>query len=638
MKVASPLNCVRLVLLTMLLSHGAAFSRALAADSDPAQVEVSADRNSLGMDESLSLRFSIRVEGTAQVGDPEYNAPDFDEVNQYSSVFVESFYENGKFGVRNNRKITKILRPRKTGSLTISDIRVRVNGKSYDQRPIQVQVVGSGQGTPPPARYGGSGMGLRGVGKNTPQLPFTIRVELDRTRAYKGQQVIVSYYLYRRSKVFNIQVQKYPILDGFLREDIDLPILGQRLESESVVVDGVPFERSLLARYAAYPLKEGKLPIDSMTIKGNYYPGSDAGIDMNNPLQGFFQQLQPKEWSHRNDRIELEVVPLPTDGRPTSFTGGVGDFVLESALDKRNLKVNDAATLTIKVEGTGNVAAITEPKVSWPKDVEVFESKSRMLPARGGVSTKIFEIVFIPRRPGKVTIPAAEMAYFSVKDSAYRVLRGADQEIEVVATEGVQASVPNAQSTPRKEGAVFLLPEEWKNGIQLSGQSSRIVTVLLWLILVLSGLLVGGVLFRRVAKKWTRLRSMQASWFSGNRARGSDSGWGELRRFEEMCGQAPWSEVLGAYEQLLSLFLSEVESCSQIPARALSRDDLFREAIEKGGEEGVWKRVCVLLEYCEWVRYGSSAGMVTQPEARSRFPSWMGEAGRLIAELKKASS
>ena len=582
---------------------------------------VTVDRASIGQDESVSLKFSIRTEGSIQVGEPEYDASGFDEVNQYSNIFVESFYENGRFGVRNNKSLIKVLRPNRQGNQVISGIRININGKVLEHPPIRIEVLPPGQGTPPPERYGGGGMGLRGAAKRAPTVPFTIRVELDRSRAYKGQQVIVSYYLYRRARVFNIQVQKYPILDGFLREDLDLPILGQRLQSESVVVDGVPYERSLLARYAAYPLKEGKLPIDSMTIKGNYYPGTGAEFDLDNPVQSFFQQMQPREWSHRSDRVDLEVVPLPAEGRPTSFTGGVGDFTLETAADRGSLRANEALSLTYKVEGTGNIAAITEPKVAWPQDVEVFESKSRTLPARSGVATKIFEIIVIPRRPGRLSIPAAELSYFSVKDRDYRTLKSSGHEIEVTPgnSEGsgsAPVSAPASTATSGTAPVTLVSPEDWSEAPRLgSWLGLRPGGRGWWGILGLLGL-SGSVLVLRLLsgarRKWSMLRAVR------RRGAGRDREWEALQKFiTRDSAQAPWNRVVEAYEALSQRLLQAIEQRTAIPARALSRDEIHRRATdERIGDESLWKRACLLLEYCEWVRFGASAGMVTEPEAR----------------------
>ena len=400
--------------------------------------EVSVDRSSIGLDESISLKFRILSDGVDSRDEPEFQAPDFDLVNQYSSVFVESYFENGRFGARNNRQLTKVLRPTRQGELTISGIQVKLGGKLIQHPPIVIKVGGGGQGTPPPPAYGGSGAGLRGAGKRAAgaNLPFMIRAEVDQARVYKGQQIVVSYYMYQRARTHNLQVDKFPVLDGFLREDLELPILGQRLmNQESVVLDGVAYNRVLLARYAAYPLKEGRLSIDSMAIKGNYYapPGGvgDSQDPISDALNSFMRQLQPKVWSHRSDPVDVIVDPLPLDGRPTSFTGGVGDFEVTSVVDRITAKVNEPITMVVKVEGRGNIGAVGQPPTKWPDGIEVYETKQKVSGSQGGTASKIFEILLIPRKPGKFVLPEQILGFFSPAERRYKERKASGIEIFV---------------------------------------------------------------------------------------------------------------------------------------------------------------------------------------------------------------
>ena len=91
-----------LLLASVLLTGGG--HRSVAAEGP--SFEASVDRAAIGQDESVALRFKVVTSGMSGGAEPEFEAPDFDVVNQYSSVFVESFYENGKFGARNNRQFT----------------------------------------------------------------------------------------------------------------------------------------------------------------------------------------------------------------------------------------------------------------------------------------------------------------------------------------------------------------------------------------------------------------------------------------------------------------------------------------------------------------------------------------------------
>ena len=258
----------------------------IAAMAQDVNVNVVTDRTQIPEDESVSLKFIVTVSGNqAAVQQPTYLAPDFELVNTFNSTQMQSVYENGNFSVRNTREITHVLRPRKSGKLKISNINVSVNNKNLKQKDISVEVVPAGAATPPPQGYGGS-VGLRGGGKKMPSTPFFVRAELNKSEIFKGEQLIVSYYLYKRARVFNIAARKYPDLKGFFKED--MPVNNAR--HENVVLDGVPYQKQILARYAVYPLKSGKLKVDAMEIQANYYPKNQMQNNNRNfdPFEKFF--------------------------------------------------------------------------------------------------------------------------------------------------------------------------------------------------------------------------------------------------------------------------------------------------------------------------------------------------------------
>ncbi len=607
---------------------------ALAAASAAVNFTAQVDRAQITQDDSVSLKLSVRTEGATAVEPPNFSAPDFDLVNEFTGAFVESYYENGRFGARNTQQITKVLRPRKTGDLKITDIAIRVNGQVFTAPPITVRVDPAGQGTPPPPQHGGGGVGLRGA-KRLTGAGFFVRAEVDKNKIYKGEQLIVSYYLYRRVRVFNIQVTKYPTLNGFLREDLDMPILGQRLDSEAVVLDGVPYERSLLARYAAYPLKEGKLSIDAMAIKANYY-AMDA-FEEEDPFTNFFRQMAPRQGTSRSDLLNVEVSPLPLDGRPASFSGGVGELEIVSAVDKYEVRANESVTLKVKVEGRGNFAALGEPKAKWPENVELYESKGNSKAGRGGVGEKIFEFVLIPRVPGKMTLPAMELSYFDPAKNAY--VTKTTEPIDIQVGEAAPGSAaPPARSAQPSQSRVDIPAEEQPRGLRnpettpslIRRSSDKIWDTLSWvglggILLAIVWMLVDtlrrGVLGARVLEESRRAKRRVAE----------SKSWQKLEAQARAARQgAAWIEVAQAYESLSGAVYDAIDRAYGIGARSLSRSELRSLLVEERSlAEPVWNKVERLLEFAEAVRFAISAGAVSEAAAREQLENWVAE-GRAI--------
>ncbi len=596
---------------------------------------VQVDRNQISVDESVSLKLSIEVEDIGKIKTPHFSAPDFDVVNEFTSTFVQSYYDNGKFGAKNTHQITKVLRPRKTGNLTITELQVEADGKVYTSPPIQIQVGASGAGTPPPQNYGGSGVGLRGAGKRAPGRGFFLRAELDKQKAFKGEQIIVSFYLYRRVRVFQAEASRYPTFNGFLREDLEIPILQGRLDAEAVALDGVVYERSLVARFAAYPIKEGRLKIDPLSVKLNYQNdqrqmGQEGGDDV---FMNLFSQLTPMTGTADSEPVYVEVLSLPQEGMPPSFSGGVGDFSVTSAVDKAEVKANEAVTVTVKVEGRGNVAAIEEPKAKWPDTVELYDSKGRAKTGHGGTGEKIFEFLLIPRTPGKLKLPGLEFSFFDPVKKQYMTRTSGPIDLTVLEGAPGSAQLPRSKSStavgaeevileihgikPLTEGAIpaSSLKIHWTRGLIL------LPGVALLFLLGLGG--CDWIRQRRQQQKRHKV-SVSKSW-QGLRS--------QARQVQP--NGISQQELIQIYELLSGAVYDGIDRAYDLGARSLSRQALEEILVrQRALPLETWRRLSELLEYAEMIRFASRTGVVSELDARSQLEKWINEGQALEEEMK----
>lgn len=627
-----------------LLVLAAFLAGAPAARATNIEFTAQADRTSVSTDESVSVKFTIRSDGAfSSIDGPRFNAPGFDVVNEYTGQFVESYYENGRFGMRNIRTVTQVLKPKKAGRYRIDGLSVKVDGRSYSAPSIDIEVESGGAVSPPPRSYGGGVVPApqpRGP-KRAPSTGFFVRAEVDKRKLYKGEQLIVSYYLYQRSRVFNLSVDKYPTLAGFLREDLDMPILGQRLDSDQVLIDGVAYNRALLVRYAAYPIKDGKLSIDAMAIKASYY-GGQAGGDDDDPFMNFFQQMAPRIGTSRSDVISIEVEPLPETGRPASFTGGVGEFQILAVADKQEVRANEAVTVTVKVEGRGNAASIGEPKATLPDTVELYESKGRAKTHKSGASEKVFELLLIPRQPGKVTIPAFELSTFDPAKEAYVTRSTAPIELTVlepapgsaVAVAPKRAARPKAQAGPGDDTQGPPRPAaEGMRPLKEPGPFSSWAGRPLWRWLYGLGAL--SMLAFAAMVVVTRLGERRAELAATQRVRrlAESKSWQHLRsRSKAVAGKGKWQDVTEAYELLCGAVYDVIDRTYSVGARSISRADLGRVLVgERSLPEPIWQKISRILEFAEAVRYASSAGAVSETAARSQLEKWVRE-GQAVDE------
>ncbi len=618
------------------------------------EFKAEADREEIAQDESVSVKLTVEADGTVPVESPQFDAPGFDEIQNYQGSFVQSYYDSnaGKFSAKFSRSFTYVLRPKNTGRLAITNIRVKVDGQTYTAGPITVIVTGGGAGTPPPRGYGGAGAGLRGAAKKGRGTVLFLRTEVDKTKVYKGQQIVVNYYLYSRARNFNATADRYPSLNGFLKEELDIPVLTGRLEAQDVVLDGTAYRRVLIASFAAYPLKEGKLTIDPMEVKATYMADRGAGgpqgggmfDDEDDLFQQFFRMAQPQQENLRSESVSIDVGALPAVPKDLNYTGAVGDFEVIAAADRTDVKAHEAVTLTLKIEGKGNISNIETPKIPLPDGFELYEAKSQTK-GKAGVGEKVFEYLLIPRKAGDFTLPRIELGFFDPKKGEY--VRKATDPIRIHVNEGDPGAEnqPPARLDPTKEMAspvkeskrIFDLftgdgptPENGTAFDRVRGRGP-------WK-LVLALILAGAVLLALLIRFRTEIRNAIATFGAKSRRKGrQDREWAKVRRQSEEAGRLPFNEILKCFDFLESELEDALSERFGIKARGFTREQLKAALVGQGLiEQNLWQRLSELLEFTETLRFASKAGAVSEERARNELRKWISECEAILGALSKA--
>ncbi len=397
------------------------------------------DRNEVALGESVNLVITLEADELFDFS-PKFEAPDFDPINQYEQ---QSFsWINGQ--TQKTRSVTVVLNPKKTGSLKIRDIATKTpNGDFLTAADLAVTVT-SGQ-EPGTKSIDGSAPKLSGENKY-----FFIRAEPTKTKVYRGETFVVSYYLYRRTQTQIRDVVRFPTFTGFTREDLEMPVLSNRLNFEAVSLGGVPFERALIARYALTPIQTGALKIDSLGLRADYVPRESKMDDMfNDPFFQFFQQVNPRSTVQRSEPINIEVASLPA-GASTLFGGGVGSFTAVWRNDGSKASTGNPISLFLDVRGQGNVREFAEPKINWPKSFRVFDSRGSVKEQSATEMTKTFEFVIIPNEVGSFSIPEVKFETFDPSTKEYKT--GTVPPLNLTVVKGIDApSDPNPPGDSESE-------------------------------------------------------------------------------------------------------------------------------------------------------------------------------------------
>jgi hypothetical protein len=475
------------------------------------KVTATVDRNEISEGDPFIYSINVSADGGNPQIDSEPQLPDLSGlslINSTSSTESRSSFVNGKFTVQQTRSFDyQISAPRK-GVFKIGASKVVVDGKQYSTEPIKITVnAGAGGGRiPPQARGRGQpqqpnqnpgddvddmedmfnrlmqrhlgGRGGQGQAAVNPNEAFFIQVDVDKEKAYAGEQVTASWYLYTRGQIADIDTLKYPDLKGFWKEELEM---ATRLNFQQAIVNGAVWQKALLVSYALFPIKAGKSTIDPYRAKCTVVVGGPFGFGKAYP---FTKASKP---------IIVDVAEVPAAGRPPEFSGAVGNFQVNATLDQNSVAANQPVTLKLKFSGRGNAKLIDLPPLDLPKSIELYSQKADAKFFKDGTSYKEFEILLIPREPGQLEIPSIKAAYFDPQKQKFESI--ASNKLVLMVTPGKPGETPQLPSQAGKpEGAanpdVLTMPAPallTEGGVVTLGATSKI----LWMIVyaALAGLL-----------------------------------------------------------------------------------------------------------------------------------------------------
>src|SRR5690606_25316612 len=247
-----------------------------------------------------------------------------------------------QFGFRSGAKVeaTEIhqftLRAEAAGQLEIAAPVAVVEGERYEGAPVQIFVDG-GAGplqslppadeTEPPEEAAEESAPLDQIF----DARAFLRTSVDRDEVFVGEQITYEIELYTRVGG-SPRFTKEASTDGFWVQDLLDP--NRPSPERREVVKGVPFHVYTIKRVAAFPMRHGKLQIGAPTLE---FASTSA-----------FGLVRGDKLVRHGAPITVDVKPLPS-GTPKNAL--VGQFTIAGDLDRRALRVGEAATLTVVVEG-----------------------------------------------------------------------------------------------------------------------------------------------------------------------------------------------------------------------------------------------------------------------------------------------
>jgi len=410
---------------------------AMSSRGEDVSVKASLSHRSAEIGSQIQLQIEI-AGGSGNVNPPEIKVDGLDVRYAFPSKSRRIEIINGQMKSEERTTFVYEIVPQREGEFTIPALRVPVDGQVYQTMPAGLKVLKQG------APSDGS----------APVTAF-LEIEVKRTDVYVGEVVPVEVRLVVDQRMEVREVSNTPDLsgDGFTIQKFP------RFEQSKEVRDGRAYS-VFSFRSAMTPTKAGQLtigPCELPFIASVESPRRAQQPRGNSAFDRFFSDpfFNPMAREHRRftakaQAVELNVKPLPVDGRPKDFAGAVGEFRMDGAGAPSTVKLGEPVTMRLIVSGEGNFDRVQAPVLvnedGWKAydASEKFDGDNEL--KTGG--TKTFEVPVIPEAKHR-EMPQFQFSYFDPKAEKYVTLKTKPQPLVVEGEPLVApAPVPTAAATP----------------------------------------------------------------------------------------------------------------------------------------------------------------------------------------------
>lgn len=332
---------------------------------------------------------------------------------------------------------TIMVRARQTGVATVSPASVTIDGKQYTSKALSIEVVAGNSS-------GGSGGNGNGAQEsNAPENgevsseDIFLKLSFSKTRVVRGEPIVATLKLYTRVPIAGFEDVKFPVFNGFWSQELETP---QNINFVRENYNNQVYSSAVLRRYILLPQQTGDLTVDpSYMVCQIQIRTSGGSLSM---FDSFFDTYHTVRKRLSTPSATIKVNPLPS-GAPASFGGGVGDFTMEVNLSADSIRAHEAASLTVEINGSGNINLIETPFVELPQDFEKYDVKTDNSFSNGtsGLSgKKVFEFPFIPRSEGLFVIPPVKYSYYSIRQGRYITLESDTLKLKVLPNSNASSS------------------------------------------------------------------------------------------------------------------------------------------------------------------------------------------------------
>ncbi|MCR5780739.1 MAG: BatD family protein [Bacteroidaceae bacterium] len=512
---------------------------------------------------------------------------------------------NGKTTSSSSVTFTYTLTTNQAGTFHIPAATVVSDGKSVKSASPQITVLPSGNGGGGAQGQAGQGQGqnhssqadrmrMQDAGDKITGKDIFIAVTASKKRVFEQEAVLLTYKLYTLVNVSEM-TGKMPELDGFHVQEINRQ---RQPELKMEHYNGRNYGTVVWSQYVVFPQQTGELKIPEIKFEAVVVQ-QNRNID---PFDAFFHGASMMTEVRKTvmaPAVILHVDPLPTP-KPANFSGAVGKFSVTSTLTPQQLKANDATTLRLVVNGTGNMKLMNAPEVQWPKDFERYDPKSEdktKIGATGSSGSMVFDYIAVPRHQGKFKLPPVEFCYFDPDSKEYKTLNTEGYTIDV--EKGKGSSNTAAQNYSKEEIEMLNSDIRYiktrKPDYINADEASLLGTSRIWLLYVIT--LVIFLILVFVFRRYTVANADVA----GRRVRKASKA--ATKRLKTARKLIAAGDANAFYEETMRALWGYVGDRLNMPASELTRDNIREKLTERDATAEMTDQFIAALDECEFARF-----------------------------------
>ncbi|MCK5508765.1 MAG: protein BatD, partial [Desulfobacterales bacterium] len=356
-------------------------------------IDLTLDRSSVVLTDTIVMK--VTVTGKQKSSFPEIEGlTSFNVVKGGTASRVE--FVNGSMS--SEVEYIFYLTPLRPGKFVVGPAQVRIKNKVYSSNSVKLTVS--------KARNNQAGNESRSL---------FLEARISKNNLYLNQNALYTLRLFMRERVSNISLEM-PEVQGLVFESLAEP------KKYSTIINEKRYEVIEL-KYILIPQKPGTYSIPAAGMRMTVYKRNRRDNFFNDP---FFNIGSGKPTYLSSNEIQLDVKNLPTQNRPDNFSGLVGRFDVKAKLDPAEVKVNESATLTLIVQGRGNVRQIPDLKLSDIKGLKIYQDKPQLNINKNESEIsgqKIMKWAIVPERGGEHIIPSMALTFFDPEKGRYRELK-----------------------------------------------------------------------------------------------------------------------------------------------------------------------------------------------------------------------